>query len=101
MEIDLAPVGYGNASVVMLGSQLHDGAVRRGFMRLDLAFELSDLILQPAARGVERISNCNVGIFMPPGRYRLAGNIDVLSAGYGHVNANAYRPCGGDAAGGR
>ena len=52
----LAPVGDGNESVVMLGSQLHDGAVRRGFMRLDLAFELSDLILQLAARGVECIS---------------------------------------------
>lgn len=85
MEIDLAPVGYGNEAMVMLGNQLHDGAVRR----VSCAFGLSDLILQLAARGVERISNCNVDIFMPQGRCQLAGNIDVLSSGNGHVNANA------------
>ena len=109
MEVDLPSVGGGNEAVIVLGNDRRDCAVWRGLMRLDLAFELANLILQLAAGGVECVSDGDMSILVPPGCRRVAADVDMLAARHSHVDANAIgialvvamlRPCDHHARGG-
>jgi len=75
--------------VVALGDQGGDDAVRRGLMLLDRSGELADLILQLPAGRVEGVADGDVGILVPPGHGRIAGDIDVLATRDCNVDADA------------
>jgi hypothetical protein len=47
-----------------------------------------NVILQLAAGGVEGVSDRDVRILVPPGRGRIAADVDVPAAGDGDVDAN-------------
>jgi hypothetical protein len=61
----------------------------RGLVRFYRAVKLSDVVLQLATGGVERISDGDMSILMPSGCGWVARDIYVPATGYGQVDANA------------
>jgi DUF971 family protein len=52
------------------------------------------LILELATGGIERVSNRNMRVFVPPGCCRVAADVDVLATGQRNVKANTIAVVG-------
>ena len=82
VEVDLAPVGGGNEAVVALRDESGDDPVRRGLVRLHRGLELAHVVLELAPGRIDGVADRHVGVLVPAGHRRLAGDVDVPAAGH-------------------
>jgi hypothetical protein len=62
--------------------------VWQGLARLDRAIKPTHAILQLVTGGMERVSERDMRVLVPPGRCRVAADVDLLATGQRNVEAN-------------
>ena len=88
VEVNLPAVSRCDESVITIGVQGRNNAVGWHVVSLDLALLFAHEVLQLAARGLERITDCHVGVLVGAGYVGIAVDDDVGGVRYGEVDAD-------------